>query len=382
MRTVFREDHEQFRHQAERFIAEHIAPHYDTWERDGRVPTSLWRRAGEAGLLNCALPEPFGAGGDFGHAAVVIEALAHANFLGVGFSIHSDMVAPYLYTYGTAEQRLRWLPAMARGEHIGAIAMSEPGAGSDMKAMQSRARIEADGSYRLSGQKSFITNGANATLFVVAASTAPDLGARGISLFCVPADAPGLSKGPILSKLGQHAQDTCEVFFDDVRLPADSLLGELNAGFVYLTRELAQERLAIALRAAASMDGMIGEAVAYTQQRKVFGRSVFDYQHTRFKLADARAQGTMLRVFLDDCLDKHMRGALDPVTAAMAKLNATEMQGRVLDDLLQMYGGYGYMTDQGIGRAWADARAMRIYGGTSEIMREIIGRAAAAPQRR
>jgi alkylation response protein AidB-like acyl-CoA dehydrogenase len=252
--------------------------------------------------------------------------------------------------------------------------MTEPGAGSDLKAIQTRARREKD-HYVLTGQKTFITNGVNAGLFVVAASTAPELGARGLSLFCVEEGVAGFNKGPILDKIGQHAQDTCELFFDDAIVPTDCLLGAENSGFDYLSSELPQERLGIALRAAASLEGMLDEAVAYTRTRKAFGRRVIDYQNTRFKLADAQSQSAMLRVFLDDCLARHLRGELDTVRAAMAKLNATEMQGRVLDDLLQMYGGYGYMAEYGIGRAWADARAMRIYGGTSEIMREIIARA-------
>lgn len=373
MRTVFRDDHEQFRDQVQRFIANEILPHYAQWERDGITPRALWQKAGENGLLNCAIPEPHGLGGDFGHAAVVIEALARANCLGIGFSIHSDMVAPYLVNFGTAEQQGKWLPPMTSGEMIGAIAMTEPGAGSDLKAVRSRARREGD-AWVLSGQKTFITNGVNAGLVVVLASTNPDLGARGLSLFVVEEGVPGFTKGPPLAKIGQHCQDTCELFFDDVHLPADALLGEEGAAFEYVTRELAQERLAIALRAAASLEGMLDEAREYLTQRKVFGRRVLDFQNTRFKLADALAKSTMLRVFLDDCLARHMKGELDAVTSAMAKLNATELQGQVLDDLLQLYGGYGYMSEYGIGRAWADARALRIFGGTSEILREIVGK--------
>ncbi|GLU34507.1 acyl-CoA dehydrogenase family protein [Trinickia caryophylli] len=373
MRTIFRDDHLQFRDQVARFVDKEILPAYGSWERDGITPKSLWRRAGASGLLNCALPEPYGQGGDFIHAAVVIEALARANCLGIGFSIHSDMVAPYIWHLGTAAQRARWLPAMACGEAIGAVAMTEPGAGSDLKAIRTHARRDG-GEYRLNGQKTFITNGVNADLVVVLASTAPELGARGMSLFVVEARTPGFSKGPALAKIGQHCQDTCELFFDDVRLPADCLLGEENAAFEYVMRELPQERLAIALRAAASLEGMLEAAISYAGQRKTFGRRVLDYQNTRFKLADALAKSTMLRAFLDQCLDRHMAGELDAVTAAMAKLNATELQGTVLDDLLQLHGGYGYMAEYGIGRAWADARALRIFGGTSEILREIIGK--------
>ncbi|CUJ09224.1 acyl-CoA dehydrogenase family protein [Achromobacter kerstersii] len=373
MRRVFRDDHELFRDQVRRFVASEIAPHYAEWEKAGVTPRALWKRAGDEGLLNCALPDPYGLGGDFGHSAVVIEELAHANFLGIGFSIHSDMVSPYLLNFGTDAQKNRWLPAMTRGDVIGAIALTEPGAGSDLKAIRTRARRDSD-SYVLSGQKTFITNGVNAGLAIVLASTDPDLGARGLSLFCVEENLPGYTKGTALNKIGQHSQDTCELYFDDVRVPADCLLGQENAAFEYMTRELARERLAIALRAAASVEGMLDEAAQYTRDRKVFSRRVIDYQNTRFKLANARAQTTMLRVFLDDCLARQMEGELDPTTAAIAKLNATEIQGRVLDDLLQMYGGYGYMAEYGIGRAWVDARALRIFGGTSEVMLEIIGR--------
>lgn len=373
MRRVFRDDHELFRDQVRRFVANEIAPHYAEWEKAGITPRTLWRRAGEEGLLNCALPEPYGLGGDFGHATVVIEELAHANFLGIGFSIHSDMVSPYLLNFGTDAQKERWLPPMTRGEVIGAIALTEPGAGSDLKAIRTRARRDGD-AYVLSGQKTFITNGVNAGLAIVLASTDPDQGARGLSLFCVEENLPGYTKGAALEKIGQHSQDTCELYFDEVRVPADCLLGQENAAFEYMTRELARERLAIALRAAASVEGMLDEAAQYTRDRKVFSRRVIDYQNTRFKLANARAQTTMLRVFLDDCLARQMEGELDATTAAIAKLNATEIQGRVLDDLLQMYGGYGYMAEYGIGRAWVDARALRIFGGTSEVMLEIIGR--------
>ncbi|WP_177410606.1 acyl-CoA dehydrogenase family protein [Pseudomonas sp. SDI] len=374
MRTIFRDDHLLFRDQVQRFINERILPHYAAWEAAGVTPRALWREAGAQGLLNSALPAPYGADGDFGHAVVVIEELARANCLGIGFSIHSDMVAPYLLNLGSTVQKDRWLAKMAAGELIGAIAMTEPGAGSDLKAIRTRAVRDGE-HYVLSGQKTFITNGVNAGLVIVVASTEPELGARGLSLFCVEEGLPGFSKGPALRKIGQHAQDTCELFFDEVRLPVDCLLGEANAGFEYLGRELARERLAIALRAAASAEGMLEQTKAYTRERKVFGKRVIDHQSNRFTLADAQARLHMLRVFLDDCVRQLMAGTLDPVVAAMAKLNASEMQGQILDDLLQLYGGYGYSSEYGIGRAWADARALRIFGGTSEIMREIIGRA-------
>lgn len=373
MRSVYQEDHLLFQAQVERFVAQEILPYYAQWEQDGCTPRELWRKAGASGLLNCALPVPYGQGGDFGHAAIVIEALARANCLGIGFSIHSDMVSPYIWEFGTTEQKDRWLPALASGEQIGALAMTEPEAGSDLKAIRTRARRDGD-DFILTGQKTFITNGVNAGLVVVLVSTAPELGARGMSLLVIEEGMPGFRKGRALSKIGQHSQDTCELFFDDVRVPANHLLGNENAGFEYVVKGLAQERLAIALRAAASMEGMLDATVEYVRQRKAFGRRVLDYQNTRFKLADALAKATMLRAFLDDCMARHLKGKLSSMTAAMAKLNATELQGRVLDELLQMHGGYGYMAEYGIGRAWVDARALRIFGGTNEILFEIIGK--------
>ncbi|MEB1530316.1 acyl-CoA dehydrogenase family protein [Xanthomonas sp. WHRI 7945] len=373
-RAVFREDHALFREQVRRFIDAQIAPHYAQWERDGITPRSLWRAAGAAGLLNCQLPEPYGLGGDYGHAACVIEELARANFLGIGFSIHSDMAAPYLMQYGSDAVRDAWLPKMARGEAIGAIAMTEPGAGSDLKAIRTRAERHGD-HYLLNGQKTWITNGSNADVAVVVATVAPELGARGLTLFCVDTALPGISRGAPMAKIGQHAQDTSELFFQDVAVPVSHLLGEEQRGFDYLGEQLAAERLAIALRAAASAEGMLAETIAYVRQRKAFGRHLIDHQNTRFVLADAASRLAMLRSFLDQCLDAQLQGRLQATTAAMAKLNATEIQGQVLDALLQLHGGYGYSSEYGIGRAWADARALRIFGGTSEILREIIGRA-------
>lgn len=374
VRSVFREDHELFRAQVQRFIAEQILPYYDRWEREGITPRSLWRAAGAAGLLNCQLPEPYGLGGDQGHAACVIEELARANCLGIGFSIHSDMVSPYLFHYGSPRVRDTWLPAMAKGAAIGAIAMTEPGAGSDLKAIRSRAELRGD-HYLLNGQKTFITNGVNADVVVVAATVAPELGARGLTLFCVDMRLPGVSKAPPMAKIGQHAQDTAELFFQDVQVPLDCVLGEPQRGFDYMAEQLAGERLAIALRAAASAEGMLAQTLDYVRQRKAFGRHLIDHQNTRFVLASAASRLAMLRAFLDQCLGQQMQGTLDADTAAMAKLNATEIQGQVLDDFLQLHGGYGYSSEYGIGRAWADARALRIFGGSSEILREIIGRA-------
>lgn len=373
MRTVFRDDHEHFRTQVQRFIEKEIAPFHAQWEKDGIVPRSVWAKAGQEGLLNCMLPEPYGGGGDFGHSAVLIEEMGKVNASGPGFNLHSEIVAPYIFRYGTPEQKDRWLPAMASGTLIGAIAMTEPGTGSDLKAIRTTAKREGD-HYIINGQKTFITNGQNADLVIVVCKTDPDLGAKGISLICVEAGTPGFSKGRKLEKIGLHAQDTSELFFDNVKVPVSNRLGEENAGFSYLMHELAQERLVIAVRAAASIESFLEKTIAYTRDRKTFGQSVFDYQNTRFKLAEAKAQSTMLRVFVDQCIALHLDKALSPAQAAMAKLNATEMQGRLLDMFLQMHGGYGYMSEYGIGQAWIDARIGRIYGGSDEIMKEIIAR--------
>ncbi len=373
MRTVLREDHETFRVQVRRFVDREIAPHHQQWEEEGRVPLSLWRAAGQVGLLCTTLPDPYGSGGDFGHAAVIIEELARVNATGVGFSLHSEVVAPYLNAYGNDWQKQRWLPAMAHGQTVGAIAMTEPDVGSDLKAIHTTARRNGD-HYILSGQKTYISNGLNAGLVIVVAKTDPDKGAKGISLLVVEDGMPGFERGRALRKIGLRGQDTAELFFDQVRVPRSHLLGEENQGFRYLMHQLAQERLVIAVRAAASIEAFLERTIAWTRERKVFGQSVFDYQNTRFKLAEAKAKSVMLRTFVDDCLARHLRGELDAERAAMAKLNGSEMQNQLLDELLQMHGGTGFMADGGIGSAWVDARVARIYGGSNEIMKEIVAR--------
>jgi acyl-CoA dehydrogenase len=373
MRTVFRDDHEQFRTQVRRFVEREIAPHHAQWERDGIVPKAVWLKAGQEGLLNTMLPEPYGGGGDFGHAAVMIEELARVNASGVGFPLHSDIVSPYIHAYGTQEQKQRWLPRMAAGELIGAIAMTEPETGSDLKAVRTTARREGD-NYIINGQKTFITNGQNSGLVIVVAKTEPELGSKGISLICVEEGTPGFSKGRKLEKIGLLAQDTSELFFEDVRVPVHNRLGEANLGFKYLMHELAQERLVIGVRAATSIETFLERTIEYTRDRKTFGQTVLSFQNTRFKLAEAKAQAVMLRIFVDDCLTLHLRRELTSERAAMCKLNATALQNRLLDDFLQLHGGYGYMSEYLIGKAWVDARVGRIYGGSDEIMKEIISR--------
>lgn len=372
MRSVFREDHEMFREMARRFIENEIVPHLPEWEHAGIVPKSVWRKAGEVGLLCSTVPEEYGgAGGDFGHSAVMIEELARVNATAIGFTTHSEIVAPYIVAYGSEEQKRRWLPRMVSGETIGVIAMSEPGIGSDLRSMRTSARRDGD-DYVVNGQKTFITNGGNADLMVTA--TKLDPGAKELTLICVEADRPGFSKGKLLEKIGLKGQDTSELFFDDVRVPVSNRLGEENKGFSYLTHQLAWERTIIGLRAAASIEALLEDTLEYVRERKVFGKSVFDFQNTKFKLAECKAQATMLRVFVDDCLGKAMRGELSAEVGAMCKLMGSEMQGRVLDELLQLHGGYGFMSEYKISRAWVDARVARIYGGTSEIMKEIIAR--------
>jgi long-chain-acyl-CoA dehydrogenase len=338
------------------------------------VPRAVWLEAGKRGFLCTSIPEEYGgAGADFGFSAVIIEELVRENASGVGFTLHSDVMAPYLMAYGSEEQKRRWLPRMARGELIGALAMTEPGTGSDLKAVRTTARRDGD-HYLINGQKTFITNGQNCGLVIVVAKTDPTAGRRGISLICVEEGAVGFGKGRNLEKIGLQAQDTSELFFTDVRVPVTNRLGEEGEGFQYLMHQLAQERLIIAVRAAMSMEVNLERTVAYTRERQAFGKPIFDFQNTRFKLAEARAQAQMFRVFVDHCMTLHLAGTLTPELAAMAKLTGTELQGKLLDEFLQLHGGYGYMSEFPIGKAWVDARVMRIYGGSSEIMKEIISR--------
>ncbi len=373
-RAVLNAEHEMFRDAVRRFFERHVAPHHRQWERDGVVPRSVWLEAGAQGLLCPMLSEEHGgAGGDFGHSAVIIEEIARANASGLGFPLHSDIVVPYIADLAAPERKRDWLPRMARGELIGAIAMTEPGMGSDLKALRTTARRDGD-SYVIDGQKTFISNGQNAGLVIVAAKTDPAAGRKGISLICVEEGTPGFARGRNLEKIGLHAQDTSELFFDGARVPAANLLGEENRGFSYLIRNLPQERLVIAIRAATGMEAMLERTVAYAKERRAFGQPVIDFQHNRFKLAEATAQAAMFRVFADHCLALHLRGELTVELAAAAKLLGAEMQNRLYDDFLQLHGGYGYMAEYEIGRAWADARVGRIYGGSSEIMKEIIGR--------
>jgi len=373
-RPLFTSEHDLFREQVRRFIEREVVPHHARWEAEGIVPRSVWRAAGEAGLLCPAIPEAYGGGGGSRlHSAVLIEEVARAGVSGIGFGLHSDIVAPYILAYGSEEQKRRWLPPMARGEVIGAIAMTEPGAGSDLQAVRATALRDGE-ELVINGQKTFITNGQNADLVIVVAKTDPSAGAKGTSLVLVETDRAGFKRGRNLEKIGMKAQDTSELFFDGVRVPASNILGGEGKGFILLMQELAWERMQIAIGAAAGAEAALQWTLDYTKERKAFGQRVIDFQHNRFRLAEWKTQTQVMRVFVDRLMDELLRGQLDAATAAMAKYWTTDLHCRLLDDCLQMFGGFGYMWEYPIARAYADARVSRIYGGTNEIMKEIVSR--------
>lgn len=373
-RKFFSSEHDMFRDTVARYIADEITPHHYQWEQEGMVPRELWRSAGRAGILLPSTPDEYGGGGgDFLHTIIVVEEIARALATGVtGFTTHSDIVAPYLLNFGSEAQKRRDLPAMARGDLVGSIAMTEPGAGSDVKAIRSTA-ARAQGGYVINGQKTFITNGFHADRVLVVAKTDPGAGARGISLFWVDATAPGFSRGRLLDKVGQKAQDTAELFFQDMFVPEEDLLGEAGQGFGYLMKELVRERLMIAVRCAMALESALQWTVDYTKERRAFDQALIDNQYIRFKLADIKTLAAATRAFVDGCVQRYLDGELDAGGAAMAKLWASEAT-RAIDDLLQFHGGYGYMREYPIGRAYTDVRPNRIYGGASEVMRELIAR--------
>ena len=374
-RTLFTPEHDLFREQVQRFIASEITPHHAGWEKAGIVPRSLWLEAGRRGLLCTGVPEDYGgAGGDFLFGAIMIEEMARAGATGPTFYLHSDIVAPYLVRYGTEMQKRRWLPPMATGEVIVALGMTEPSGGSDVAAMRTTALRDGD-EYVINGQKVFITAGFNADLLLLACKTDPKAGGRGVSLLLVETDRPGFQRGRMLDKLGCRAQDTAELFFADLRVPVSNLLGEEGRGFSMLMKELSQERLVQSIRAIASSEAALEWTVEYTAERKMFGQTLAEFQNTQFKLAEMKAELTMQRVFVDRCLELHLKGDLDSVDAAMAKLVSSELQGKVMDQCLQFFGGWGYMWDYPIARAFADARMGRIGGGNVETMKSIIAKA-------
>ena len=373
-RTIFDSEHELFRDQVRRFIAEEVTPYHAEWEKSGIVPRALWLKAGQLGLLCTSVPEAYGgAGGNFLFGAIMIEEMARAGATGPTFYLQSEIVAPYLVHYGTEQQKRRWLPGMARGEVVVSLGMSEPGGGSDVAAMRTTARRDGD-DYVINGQKVFITAGHSADLLVLACKTDPAAGARGVSLILVETDRPGFQRGRVLDKIGCKAQDTAELFFDNLRVPVSNLLGEEGRGFHQLMKELAQERLVQAVRAIASSEAALQWTVDYTTQREMFGQTLADFQNTQFKLAEMKAELTMQRVFVDRCIELHLRNELDPVDAAIAKLVSAELQGKVMDQCLQFFGGWGYMTEYPIARAFVDARMGRIGGGSVETMKQIIAR--------
>ncbi len=371
-----------FRDAFRRFVAAEITPHYEQWEQDGIVSRAVWEKAGAQGFLCLDVPEAYGGGGvdDFRYNAIVIAELARAGAPGVAFSVHNDMVTPYIRDHGDEAQKRRWLPPMASGELIGAVAMSEPNTGSDLAAIQTSAVRDGD-AYLLNGQKTFISNGLLNDLVIVVARTAPDAGAHGLSLLVVERGMPGYERGRRLEKLGMHAQDTAELFFRDVRVPLANRLGQENQGFRYLMQGLAQERLAIAIAAVAAAEAALEQTVGYARQRTAFGRPIADFQNSRFRLAEMQTEVELGRVFVDHCIGLHNQRRLSAEKAAMAKWWTTDMQGRVVDGCLQLHGGYGYMLEYPIARAYRDARAQRIYGGANEIMKEVIGRALLRPRR-
>ncbi|UCU99884.1 acyl-CoA dehydrogenase family protein [Acidovorax radicis] len=379
-RTLFQPDHQAFADSFRRFIEKEVTPHHAAWEDQGYVAREVWSQAGANGFLCMSLPEEYGgAGADKLYSVAQMEELARAGTTGIGFGLHSEIVAPYILHYGTEEQKQEYLPQMASGSVVGAIAMSEPAAGSDLQGIKTTAIKSADGShYVLNGSKTFITNGWHADLVIVVAKTDPAAGAKGTSLFLVERGMPGFEKGQRLKKMGMKAQDTSELFFTDVKVPAANLLGGPameGRGFICLMEQLPWERLQIAITAVAAAQAAIDWTVDYVKQRKVFGQSVAAFQNTRHTLAELQTQVQVARVFVDKCCELIVRDQLDTQTASMAKYWTTDLQCKVMDECVQLFGGYGYMWEYPITRAYADARVQRIYGGTNEIMKEVIARA-------
>ena len=377
-RTLFTLDHVAFGDSFKRFMDKEIAPHHADWEAQGYVDKAVWQSAGANGFLCMSMPEEYGgSGADKLYSVVQMEALGTAGFSGIGYGLHNEIIAPYFLHYGTAQQKEHFLPKMAAGELVGAIAMTEPGAGSDLQGLTTTAIKQPDGSYLLNGSKTYITNGWHADVVIVVAKTNPAAGGKGTSLLVVERGMAGFSKGTPLKKLGLKAQDTCELFFDNVRVPAENLLGGPafeNRGFVCLMEQLPWERLQIAITAIASAQAAIDWTMTYVKERQVFGKPVASYQNTRFTLAELQTEVQVAQVFVDKCIELVMTDKLVTATASMAKYWTTDLQCKVMDECVQLHGGAGYMWDYPITRAYADARVQRIYGGTNEIMKEIVAR--------
>jgi len=373
-RTAYTGDHEMFRGEVRKFFARELVPNISRWEMQHVVDRSFWRACGQAGLLCPTVPEAYGGLGlDFRYNAIVGEELGYAGVV-TGLTLHSDIIAGYLLHYGSEEQKQKYLPGMISGEIVTAIAMTEPGAGSDLQGVRTTA--QRDGSdYVINGSKIYISNGQSADIIIVVAKTEPALGARGTSLILVEADRPGFARGRNLDKIGQHAADTSELFFHDVRVPLANCLGQEGAGFGYLMGQLPQERLSVAIMGQGAAQRAFDEAVTFVKERKAFGKTVFDFQNTRFVLADLKAKLQVGWAHLDWAILRHIDGKLTPPEAAAAKYWHSETQWQIVDAALQLFGGAGYMNEYMIARLWKDARVQRIYGGTSEIMKEVIGRA-------
>jgi alkylation response protein AidB-like acyl-CoA dehydrogenase len=373
-RSLFREEHEIWRTTVRRFVEKEIAPFHAQWERDGIVPRELWLKAGAQGMLCCTVPEQYGGLGlDYLFDVVVFEELWRVGASGPGFLIHTDLVATYIRSFGTGDQKKRWLPKMVKGEAIGSLGMTEPHAGSDLKAVRTQAVRDGD-EFVINGQKVFISNGQLCDVIVLATKTDNGAGAKGITLFLVESDRPGFNRGRNLEKLGMKAQDTSELFFENVRVPAGNMLGEEGRGFAHMMTKLAQERLAQAIRSATVTETVIDWTVDYTSERKAFGQTIADFQNTQFVLADLKARATMARVFTDKCIELFMQDKLDAVEAAMAKMVTSELHCETVDRCLQLFGGWGYMWEYPICRAYADARVVKIAGGSIEVMKTIIAR--------
>ncbi|MEL6663273.1 MAG: acyl-CoA dehydrogenase family protein [Pseudomonadota bacterium] len=361
------------------FFERECKPHVEDWRKQGYVPREMWKTAGEAGLLLASAPEEYGgAGGDFRHEAVIIEQQQWKGIDGFGITLHNAIVAPYITHYGTEEQKRRWLPKLASGDMVCAIAMTEPGTGSDLQNIKTTAKKDGNG-YVINGSKTFISNGQTANLILVCAKTNPDEGAKGVSIMVVETDEVegegGFERGRNLEKVGQKAADTSELFFNDVKVPATALLGEAEGqGFIQLMQQLPQERHIIGLQGIGMIERAITETVAYVKQRKAFGKSLMDFQNTQFKLAEAKTEATVARTFMDYCTERLLAGELDPATASMSKYWVSDLQCKIIDECVQLHGGYGYMDEYPIAQMWADARVQRIYGGANEIMKVLIAR--------
>ena len=374
-RTLFNDEHLMFRDAFRRFVEKEITPHHDAWEKEGIVPRAVWVKAGAAGFLCLEAPEEFGGAGepDYRFTALMAEELARAGASGIGFGLHTSIVLPYILHFGTAEQQQRWLPPMVRGETITAIAMTEPAAGSDLAGIRTTAVRDGD-CYVVNGQKTFITNGINSDLVIAVVKTDPAARHKGISLLVIERGMAGFSRGRNLEKIGLKAQDTAELFFDNVRVPVANLLGEEGKGFYYLMQRLPQERLDIAVTAVAASEAALELTVRYCQERTAFGQPIGSFQNSRFKLAEMKTEIEVARVFVDRCIEALNAGELTAEEAAMAKWWTTDLQKRVMDECLQLHGGYGYMLEYPIAKFYLDARVQPIYGGSNEIMKEVIGR--------